>query len=178
MRSWIIQNDFWQKSAVQKLHILGWIPSWRKHAFLSKKQPLRQLSGSSQYSNMQATTRTQRLIQLKTAFTTDTTAVLSEAWAKLRAKLLILPRNIHASLREIGEWEKNFDWRPQSNMDNLDILAYFAILSLLHFKFVWNKSSSSSVTWSQTRTSFLHNFSHQSDSSIFSISSRGGPPGG
>ena len=37
------------------------------------------------------------------------TAVLSEAWAKLRAKLLILPRNIHTSLREIGEWENNFD---------------------------------------------------------------------
>ena len=37
------------------------------------------------------------------------TAVLSEAWAKLHAKLLILPRNIHTSLREIGEWENNFD---------------------------------------------------------------------
>ena len=58
------------------------------------------------------------------------TVVLSEAWAKLRAKLLILPRNIHTSLREIGEQENNFDWRLQSNMDNLAILACFAILSL------------------------------------------------
>ena len=42
-------------------------------------------------------------------------------------------------------------------MDNLAILAYYAILSLLHFKFVLNNSSSALVTWSQTRTSFLHN---------------------
>ena len=42
-------------------------------------------------------------------------------------------------------------------MDNLAILACFAILSLLHFKIVLNNSSSALVTWSQTRTSFLHN---------------------
>ena len=35
------------------------------------------------------------------------TAVSSEAWAKLRADFLILPRDVHSSLLEIGERENN-----------------------------------------------------------------------
>ena len=37
----------------------------------------------------------------------SSTAVLSEAWAKLRADFLILPRELHSSLLEIGERENN-----------------------------------------------------------------------
>ena len=35
------------------------------------------------------------------------TAVLSEAWAKLRAEPLILPRDVHDSLLEVGQRENN-----------------------------------------------------------------------